>query len=83
MVVVSSDNQFPTSNTALAAWLISQGFGTPDIEFNGSKAYFIFIRQDPQMKHDIDLWDSLKAEGNCSLFFNAYQTLLRRIQERY
>ena len=75
---------FRTSDTALAAYLVSSGIGTPSIEFtNGTRAFFIFARQNPKINKCIDDFDAAQAKGNIVLFFNAYQTLLRRIKERY
>jgi hypothetical protein len=83
-MVTSQSEVFKTSDTALAAYLVSEGFNTPEIQFpNGNRAYFIF----PKANFDIDKFvadfDTARANGNIVLFFNAYQTLLRRIKERY
>ena len=78
------NDSFRTSDTALAAYLISEGIDTPSIEFtNGTRAFFIFTRQNPQIDKHISDFDSARAIGNIVLFFNAYQNLLRRIKERY
>lgn len=72
------------SNTALAAYLISEGFNSPDIEYNnGSRASFIFSKANPDIDKYISDFDTARANGNIVLFFNAYQALLRRIKERY
>jgi len=79
----TADKIYRTSNTALAAYLISEGFGIPEMEFpNGSQAYFIFERS-PKIEKHIAIFDAAQAKGNIVLFFNAYQNLLRRIKERY
>ena len=80
---MSANNNFRTSDTSLSAYLISEGFGTPDIEFDGSRAFFIFSKKDPKIDKSISDFDTARAKGNIVLFFNAYQTLLRRIRERY
>ena len=82
---MKSDNQdnFKTSDTALAAFLITEGYNTPDIEYNGTRASFIFSRKNPKISNSISDWDTARAETNAVLFFNAYQSLLRRIKERY
>ena len=77
------EKHFKTSNTALAAYLISEGFGTPDIDYNGTKAFFTFSRDNSHMNECIRAYDTAKAEGNIVCFFNAYQSLIRRIKERY
>lgn len=82
--MVMSNDSFRTSDTALAAYLVSEGFGTPDIEFNnGTRAFFLFSRDNPKIDKHINAWDCAKATGNVVMFFQAYQTLLRRIRERY
>ena len=86
MTVVSTfnpDKYFKTSNTALAAYLISEGFGIPDIDYNGTKAFFIFPRDNSRLDKCIRDYDTIQAEGNIVCFFNAYQSLIRRIKERY
>ena len=82
MALDVSDN-FRTSDTALAAYLISEGYGVPDIDYNGSRAYFLFSKENPQIEKSIGDWDTARAVTNAVLLFNAYQSLLRRIKERY
>ena len=43
-MTLDTQNKFKTSDTAQAAFLITEGYGTPDIEYNGTRAYFIFSR---------------------------------------
>jgi hypothetical protein len=74
---------FKTSDTALAAYLISEGFNSPDIEYNGGiRASFVFTKS-IELDKCISEYDTARANGNVVLFFNAYQALLRRIKERY
>ncbi len=83
MVMAQGDN-FRTSDTALAAYLVSEGLETPEIEFtNGTRAYFLFKRDNQKLDKYIADFDTARAIGNVVLFFNAYQVLLRRIRERY
>jgi hypothetical protein len=83
-MVMSLNESFKTSDTALSAYLVSEGFGTPEIEFpNGSRAFFVFSRENPKIEDSINAWDTGRALGNVVMFFQAYQTLLRRIRERY
>lgn len=78
----SSDDIYRTSETAIAAYLISIGYDYPSIEYeNGFRAYFVFpakIDLDEKLKD----WDMERANGNLVRFFNAYQNLIRRIKER-
>lgn len=82
-MVITNGDIFKTSDTALAAYLVSEGYNTPDIDFNGNKAYFLFSPKDSKLEKSISEFDTARAEGNIVLFFNAYQSLLRRIRERY
>ena len=82
-MTLDTQNKFKTSDTAQAAFLITEGYGTPDIEYNGTRAYFIFSKENPKIEEAIGDWDTARAETNAVLFFNAYQSLLRRIKERY
>ena len=84
-MVTPSNDVFKTSDTALAAYLVSEGFNTPEIQFpNGNgRAYFIFLKANFDIEKYVADYDTARANGNIVLFFNAYQTLLRRIKERY
>lgn len=81
----NNNHHFRTANTALAAYLIAEGFGNPDIEYenNGTRAFFLFNMENPKIEKHIQDWDTARAKTNVVLFFNAYQNLLRRIRERY
>ena len=83
MTGLDNQDKYKTSDTALAAYLITEGFGIPDIEYNGSRAFFIFSKENPQLEKYINDWDTARAITNAALFFYAYQNLLRRIKERY
>ena len=82
-MVFDPEKHFKTSNTALAAYLISEGFGPPDIDYNGAKAFFTFSLENPHINKCIRDYSIAKAEGNIVCFFNAYQSLISRIKERY
>ena len=80
---ISQTELFKTSDTALAAYLISEGYNAPDIEYNGgTRASFVFTKT-TELDKSISDFDTARANGNIVLFFNAYQSLLRRIKERY
>ena len=83
MMTLNTQDKFKTSDTAQAAFLIAEGYGTPDIVYNGSRASFIFPKDNPKIDEAIRAWDTARAVTNAVLFFNAYQSLLRRIKERY
>lgn len=85
MAVQSPTNSFRTSDTVLAAYLISAGCSTPNIEFlNGNnKAYFIFSKENFDIDTCVNDFNSGRAIGNIVVFMAAYQNLIRRIKERY
>lgn len=82
-LVYNPDKHFKTSNTALAAYLVSEGFGTPDIDYNGKRAFFIFPKDNSRIDQCIRAFDTVQAVGNIKVFFDAYQTLIRRVKEQY
>jgi hypothetical protein len=83
-MVDSCIEPFRTSETVLAAYLISAGFNTPAIDFvNGSKAYFVFPRDNADLEPFINDFNSGRATSNVVVFMAAYQNLIRRIKERY
>jgi len=73
---------YRTSDTALAAFLTLQGFHATIEWISNSKAVFIFDQASKLEKYVVQ-FDTARAVGNIVLFFNAYQNLLRRINERY
>jgi len=85
-MVITNNSHFRTADTALAAYLVTEGFGTPSIDNEGNegkRSYFIFSKHTPKMTKAIEEWDAARATTNAVLFFNAYQNLLRRIREKY
>lgn len=81
-MVVSSNGAFTTSDTALAAYLISEGFNPPTKETNGRRIFWTFETSDP-LQQSAREFGAGRAIGNISLFFNAYQGLIGRIKEGY
>jgi len=79
----TSEDIYRTSDTALAAYLISEGYDFPAIEYeNGYRAFFVFQNPKTDIDKIISNFDTARAKGNIVLFFNAYQNLLRRIKEK-
>ena len=77
------NNIFRTANTALAAYLISKGLDSPAIDdSNHPMVFFLFNKDNTKIEEYITDFDTARAEGNIVLFFNAYQSLLRRIHEK-
>ena len=74
-------NIYRTSDTAIAAYLISNGYDYPEVEFeNGYRAYFVFNDPKPDLEAMLRRWDTQQAAEN--KFHNAYQSLIRRVKER-
>lgn len=84
MVSNPQDSPLKISNTALAAYLVSEGFSVSRVERNGSSAYFVFENTDlSKAEPYIHQWESATALGNLVIFFNAYRNLLRRLKEGF
>ncbi len=82
--MTSSEEPFRTANTALAAYLMSEDLGLPKIVYiNDTKAYFVFDDTKANLESYINAYDEITAIGNIRLFFNFYQSLLRRIHEKH
>ena len=75
------DNTYQTRNTALAAWLYSQGFELLDTDITESDSVvFLFKNDDKTLKEAVRLYQLGQAEGNINIFFGAYKKMLRRIK---
>lgn len=83
MMVMSESNSFRTSDTALAAFLISEGFTLSDIDHTSKRSFYLFPNDSEKLNKTIGEYDTARVTGNIVLFFNAYQSLLRRVKERY
>lgn len=72
---------YRTSETAIAAYLISNGYDFPEIEFeNGFRAYFVFSNPKPDLEDMLRRWDMQQSAEY--RFHNVYQSLIRRVKER-
>ena len=73
---------FRTSDTVLAAYLISSGCNMPTFDFpNGNKAYFLFSREIFDIDTYVNNFNSGRAIGNIVVFMAAYQNLIRLIKD--
>lgn len=80
---VSLTGFFTTSDTALAAYLISQGFGKPRIERTDNECVFCFIEDDKEeIKPFVRNYTSGSATGNVCTFYSLYKHLLQEIHRR-
>ena len=73
--------KYETSNTALAAYLISEGFSLSEIDYSDpQRANFIFPNNNESLSQCARNFQMAQAKGNIVLFFNSYRTLLRKIR---
>lgn len=82
MAIGHNDTEYRTSETPLAAYLMSEGFILLDVEHN-DRSVFIFKNDTPKLQETVRLYQSGQAKGNIAVFFNAYKRLLRRIKEGF
>ena len=77
-----SNDIYSTNDTALAAWLVSQGFKLLDLDFTNPKTVaFLFNNDTEALQQTIRLFKLDEAEGNISAFFRAYRRMLLLIRE--
>jgi len=74
---IEIDKQFPTKNTALAAYLYMEGFCLLDVVIDSFPTIFIFENNSEQLLEHVHKFQIAKAEGNLVLFFEAYRKCLR------
>jgi len=76
-----TNDTFSTNNTALAAWLVSQGFELLDLDFSNPDSVAFLFRDDTQALHKaIRLFELEEAEGNINAFFRSYKRMLLKIR---
>jgi len=71
---------FSTTDTALAAWLYSQGFDLADVDSSKFPSVFYFSNSDPKLQESVRTFQCGKAEGDILAFFRAYKKLLAFIK---
>ena len=75
---LNNEKTFPTPNSALAAWLWSQGFEPIQFIITQHPGLTVFENSDA-LKQCRRLWEVGKAEGNCNTFYSRYRTILERL----
>lgn len=74
------DKEYRTTDTPLAAYLMSQGFDILIIEYDdGGRATYIFSNDSTQLKEHIKLFKLGKAESNITAYERARNALLVKI----
>lgn len=84
---MAADSYYRTSNTALAAYLQTEGFVPKDtvvephpfIQGN-FQAVFLFER-DAKIQEYAHRWDTGQAEGNLSVFLDTYRATVKRAKQ--
>lgn len=72
--------EFRTSETSLAAYLISLGFELQEIQYEQSRAFFVFENNDEALAREVKKFQILEAKGNIVAYENARRTLLSKIK---
>ena len=80
-VQLPNDNHYSTTDTALSAWLYSQGFPLVDVLNENFPTVFIFEKIS-KLEDYVRLWQTGKAEGNCCSYESARRKLLRIIKTK-
>jgi len=70
--------KFITQNTALAAYLITEGFELLEALVEQNPVSFIF-EDCNSLRGCVRCWQAGKAEGNLCIFFDNYRTLIKKI----
>lgn len=72
---------YKTSDTAIAAYLISSGFLAYEIDRSDTKAVFIFSNSNKELETKVLAYSSGVAIGNIPAFFRTYRFLLTKIKK--
>lgn len=80
MVAASQEPIFSTPNTALAAWLYSQGFDLLEIDNTNFPTVFHFEDSSKALHSAVRDFQVGRAEGDIVAFYRAYKVLLDKIK---
>lgn len=72
---------YSTTNTALAAYLHSEGFELLDVDTSGFPSVFNFKNDNPKLMDYVRAFQVAKARGNIAIFFRSYKLLLAQIRD--
>jgi hypothetical protein len=82
MIKDTRDNPlYSTNNTALAAYLHSEGFELLDVDTSDFPAIFNFRNDNPKLMEFVRAFQVGKAEGNIGLFFRSYRIMIAEIKD--
>ena len=84
--MIDTNNEFLTSDTPLAAYLIQEGFTILIIQYepkrNGKqRATFVFDSSDPKLHKCVSLYNRGEAMINLALYEHAKSSLIDRIMQ--
>lgn len=77
------DEVFKTSETPLAAYLVTEGYAVIDVIFNGAKAFFLFAETDKLLQAKVKDFQLLRAITNAPQLIYNYQQLVARTKRGY
>lgn len=77
----NSDHEYRTSETSLAAYLVSEGFSILIIEYDDKeRGTYVFDSTDPKLKELVLLYHSGKATGNIAIYEHTRNSLIVRVK---
>lgn len=72
---------YSTANTALAAYLHSEGFELLDVDTSHFPSIFHFKNDNPKLMVCVRDFQVAKAVGNIATFFRSYKMMLAEIKD--
>ena len=77
MSVSYAESTYQTSNTAIAAYLLTIGFELLGNELNDSgQVVFSFRNSDGDLSGAVHAWNTTNAPGNCAVYYHSYRKLV-------
>lgn len=77
---VLSSELFKTSDSALAAWLYSNGFQIHEVDDSKFPSVIFFEHPNKEFHDLVRQWQRGEAQGNCCVFFTSYKTVIGRVK---
>ena len=81
---METNNRYRTANTALAAYLQTEGFSLLEVttqpdQYHNYRREAVFNFEDSKKLHDtIYLWDTAKATGNHNTWYHQYRATVKK-----
>ena len=85
---MQNDNEYRTSDTSLAAYLLTEGFTEPSLEqlpneHGGTRGVFIFTNDTTALQECIRKYQTGQASVEPATYLRNYRHLVRRAREGY